>query len=75
MTNQAMREPTFLILTALAGGAQHGYGICEDRHYSTAEAAHSRGASRRRRAGWRIGMTGAGALERRYSLALLLGTA
>ena len=28
MTKQAMQEPTFLILTALAdGGAQHGYGI------------------------------------------------
>jgi len=27
MTNQVMQEPTFLILTALAAGAQHGYGI------------------------------------------------
>jgi DNA-binding PadR family transcriptional regulator len=25
-----MQEPTFLILTALAGGAQHGYGILTD---------------------------------------------
>ena len=25
-----MREPTFLILTALAAGAQHGYGIMAD---------------------------------------------
>jgi len=25
-----MQEPTFLILTALAGGAQHGYGIMTD---------------------------------------------
>ena len=25
-----MREPTFLILTALAAGAQHGYGIMTD---------------------------------------------
>ena len=27
---QAMQEPTFLIMTALAGGAQHGYGIMTD---------------------------------------------
>jgi DNA-binding PadR family transcriptional regulator len=27
---QAMQEPTFLILTALAAGAQHGYGIMTD---------------------------------------------
>jgi DNA-binding PadR family transcriptional regulator len=26
-TRQAMQEPTFLILTALADAAQHGYGI------------------------------------------------
>lgn len=25
-----LQEPTFLILTALAGGAQHGYGIMTD---------------------------------------------
>lgn len=25
-----MREPTFLILTALAGGARHGYGIVQE---------------------------------------------
>lgn len=25
-----MREPTFLILTALAGGPRHGYGIVQD---------------------------------------------
>jgi DNA-binding PadR family transcriptional regulator len=25
-----MREPTFLILTALAAGPQHGYGIMTD---------------------------------------------
>src|SRR5258707_15894132 len=30
MTKQAMQEPTFLILTALAGSAQHGYGIMTD---------------------------------------------
>ena len=30
MSNQAMQEPTFLILTALAAGAQHGYGIMTD---------------------------------------------
>jgi len=30
MTRQAMQEPTFLILTALADGAQHGYGIMTD---------------------------------------------
>ncbi|MFC4056249.1 PadR family transcriptional regulator [Actinomadura syzygii] len=28
--SQAMREPTFLILTALAAGPQHGYGIMTD---------------------------------------------
>jgi DNA-binding PadR family transcriptional regulator len=27
---KAMQEPTFLILTALAGGPQHGYGIISD---------------------------------------------
>jgi DNA-binding PadR family transcriptional regulator len=25
-----MREPTFLILTALGGGSKHGYGIIQD---------------------------------------------
>jgi DNA-binding PadR family transcriptional regulator len=30
MTSKAMQEPTFLILTALAAGAQHGYGIITD---------------------------------------------
>jgi DNA-binding PadR family transcriptional regulator len=30
MTKQAMQEPTFLILTALAAGPQHGYGIMAD---------------------------------------------
>ncbi len=30
MTRQAIQEPTFLILTALADGAQHGYGIMTD---------------------------------------------
>jgi DNA-binding PadR family transcriptional regulator len=30
MTKPAMHEPTFLILTALADGAQHGYGIMAD---------------------------------------------
>jgi DNA-binding PadR family transcriptional regulator len=30
MTRQAMQEPTFLILTALAAGPQHGYGIMTD---------------------------------------------
>ena len=27
MTNRPMQEATFLILTALADGTQHGYGI------------------------------------------------
>jgi DNA-binding PadR family transcriptional regulator len=27
---QAIQEPTFLIMTALAAGAQHGYGIMTD---------------------------------------------
>jgi DNA-binding PadR family transcriptional regulator len=26
----ALREPTFLILTSLAGGPRHGYGIIQD---------------------------------------------
>ena len=30
MTDMPLREPTFLILTALAAGAQHGYGIMTD---------------------------------------------
>jgi DNA-binding PadR family transcriptional regulator len=30
MNREAMREPTFLILTALAAGPQHGYGIMTD---------------------------------------------
>ncbi len=30
MTNHALQEPTFLILTALAAGPQHGYGIMTD---------------------------------------------
>jgi DNA-binding PadR family transcriptional regulator len=30
MTERAMQEATFLILTALAAGSQHGYGIVTD---------------------------------------------
>jgi DNA-binding PadR family transcriptional regulator len=30
MTKRPMQEPTFLILTALAAGMQHGYGIMTD---------------------------------------------
>jgi DNA-binding PadR family transcriptional regulator len=30
MTARAMQEATFLILTALAAGSQHGYGIITD---------------------------------------------
>jgi DNA-binding PadR family transcriptional regulator len=30
MTERAMQEATFLILTALADGSQHGYGIIAD---------------------------------------------
>jgi DNA-binding PadR family transcriptional regulator len=30
MTSRAMQEATFLILTALAAGSQHGYGIITD---------------------------------------------
>ncbi len=30
MTRQAIQEPTFLILTALAAEPQHGYGIMAD---------------------------------------------
>src|SRR5260370_15933686 len=30
MTQRAMQEATFLILTALAAGSQHGYGIIID---------------------------------------------
>jgi DNA-binding PadR family transcriptional regulator len=30
MTRTSIQEPTFLILTALAAGPQHGYGIMND---------------------------------------------
>ena len=30
MTDSPMREPTFLVLTALAAGPQHGYAVIED---------------------------------------------
>lgn len=30
MSRTAIQEPTFLILTALAAGSQHGYGIMTD---------------------------------------------
>jgi DNA-binding PadR family transcriptional regulator len=30
MTNRQMQEPTFLILTSLAAGPQHGYGVITD---------------------------------------------
>jgi DNA-binding PadR family transcriptional regulator len=30
MTEAALREPTFLVLTALAAGPQHGYGVLLD---------------------------------------------
>ena len=30
MTNRPMQEATFLILTALADGTQHGYGIISE---------------------------------------------
>jgi DNA-binding PadR family transcriptional regulator len=30
MSKRPLQEPTFLILTALAGGSQHGYGIMAD---------------------------------------------
>jgi DNA-binding PadR family transcriptional regulator len=30
MSELSLREPTFLILTALAAGSQHGYGIMTD---------------------------------------------
>ncbi len=30
MSKQPLQEPTFLILTALAAGPQHGYGIMTD---------------------------------------------
>jgi DNA-binding PadR family transcriptional regulator len=30
MSERALQEPTFLILTALAAGPQHGYGIMTD---------------------------------------------
>jgi len=30
MNERSLQEPTFLILTALAAGAQHGYGIMTD---------------------------------------------
>jgi DNA-binding PadR family transcriptional regulator len=30
VSSRSLQEPTFLILTALAAGAQHGYGIMTD---------------------------------------------
>lgn len=30
MTDRPMQEPTFLILTSLAAGPQHGYGVITD---------------------------------------------
>ena len=30
MTGRAVQEPTFLVLTSLAAGPQHGYGIMTD---------------------------------------------
>jgi len=30
MSDRSMQEPTFLILTALAAGPQHGYGVIGD---------------------------------------------
>ena len=30
MTDETMREPTFLVLTALAAEPQHGYAVIED---------------------------------------------
>ncbi len=30
MSQRPLQEPTFLILTALAAGPQHGYGIMTD---------------------------------------------
>jgi DNA-binding PadR family transcriptional regulator len=30
MSSRSMQEPTFLILTALAAGPQHGYGVITD---------------------------------------------
>ena len=30
MSNRPLQEPTFLLLTALAAGPQHGYGIMTD---------------------------------------------
>jgi DNA-binding PadR family transcriptional regulator len=32
MAKRAMQEATFMILTALAAGSQHGYGIITDVH-------------------------------------------
>jgi DNA-binding PadR family transcriptional regulator len=44
MSRRALQEPTFLILTALAAGAQHGYGIMTD-------VAHISGGQVKLRAG------------------------
>jgi DNA-binding PadR family transcriptional regulator len=30
MADKALQEPAFLVLTSLAGGPQHGYGLVED---------------------------------------------
>jgi DNA-binding PadR family transcriptional regulator len=37
-----LREPTFLILTALAAGAQHGYGIMTDVRQISGGRVHLR---------------------------------
>src|SRR3954462_4258561 len=39
---KAMQEPTFLILTALADGPQHGYGILSDAEQISAGRARLR---------------------------------
>jgi DNA-binding PadR family transcriptional regulator len=42
MSKGPLREPTFLILTALAAGAQHGYGIMTDVRQISSGRVHLR---------------------------------
>lgn len=42
MTDRALQEPTFLILTALAAEPQHGYGIISDVERISNERVHLR---------------------------------
>jgi DNA-binding PadR family transcriptional regulator len=56
-----MQEPTFLILTALASGAQHGYGIMTDvARISDGRVRLRAGTLYAVAAAFRLGMNGPG---------------